>query len=255
MLLEQTKDKLLQLRLNGMLKALEEQENVESYRELDFNDRFGHLVDSEYFSKENKRLQSRIRQAKFKVQCCLEDVDYRASRGLNKSVILTLSTCKWINDHQNLIITGATGLGKSYLSMAFGHRACVEGFKVLYLRLPRFFSSLNIARGDGSYSKVLNSLAKVDLLILDDWGLKQLNDFERRDLLEVLEDRYELKSTVITSQVPVKEWHGLIGESTIADAILDRLVHNSHRINLKGESLRKSKKNTKGLKEKAELDK
>jgi DNA replication protein DnaC len=171
----------------------------------------------------------------------MEDIDYRAPRGLDKSVMLSLGTCEWILRHRNIIITGPTGVGKTYLACALAHKACRDGLGAFYIRSPKLYYTLSIARADGSYARTLSRLAKVPVLILDDLGLAALNDPERRDLLEVIEDRHGCASTIITSQLPVEHWHEVIGDPTIADALLDRLVHNAHRINLKGQSMRKRK--------------
>jgi DNA replication protein DnaC len=250
MLLSPTLDKLRELKFLGMVKELEEQLKSEAYSSFSFEERLGLLVEQEVLDRENRKLNSRLRQASLKQQACIEDIDFRHPRNLDKAVILNLANCKWIKEHHNILITGVTGVGKSYLGCALGHRACLEGFKVMYVRLSRLLSDLVVARGDGRYEKIMKNLAKVDLLIIDDWGLNKLNEQERRDFLEIMEDRYDLKSTIITSQVPVNKWHELIGDSTIADAILDRIVHNSYRIELKGESLRK-KNELKNKKEKA----
>lgn len=241
MLLTPTLDKLRELKFLGMLKELEEQLNSKSTQQMSFEERLGLLVDQELLDRENKRLKSRLRQARLKQQACIEDIDFRHPRNLDKSTVLSLANCKWVKEHHNILITGLTGVGKSYLGCALGHRACLEGYRTMYVRLSRLLSDLVIARGDGRYEKIMKNLARIDLLIIDDWGLNKLNEQERRDFLEIMEDRYDLKSTIITSQVPVKKWHELIGDSTIADAILDRIVHNSYRIELKGESMRKSK--------------
>ena len=198
------------------------------------------IVAREWLFRENRRLTRRLKEARLKQQAAVEDIDFRQPRGLDKSVMLTLSTCQWIRNHQNVIITGPTGIGKSYLAEALAQKACREGFTALYYRSPRLFRDLAIARGDGNYSKFLIKLAKTDLLVVDDWGLSSLTDAERRDFLEVMEDRHGIRSTVITSQYPVAKWHELIGEPTLADAILDRIVHNAHKIVLKGESMRKT---------------
>lgn len=240
-MLQQTFEKLSQMRLHSFADALKEQLQQSSVQELSFEERIAMLVDREWLSRENRKLKRRLKAARLKQQASIEDIDYRHPRGLDKSVILTLSNCNWIRNHQNVIITGPTGIGKSYLAEALGHKACREGFSTLYCRSTHLFRDLAIARGDGSYMKLLRSLAKTDLLVLDDWGLSPLNDTERRDFLEVMEDRHGIRSTVITSQYPVAKWHDLIGEPTLADAILDRIVHNAHKIILKGESLRKSR--------------
>lgn len=227
------------MKMSAMLDGAKNQKEQRSYDQMSFEERFGELVD-----RENRRLKSRVRQAKMRQQAYVADVDFRARRNLKKSDFLSLAKCSWIKEKRNLLITGPTGVGKSYLSCALGHQACLDGYKTLYIRLPRFLTELTIARGDGSYIKLLKSLLKVDLLVIDDWGLSNFTDDQRRDFLEVMEDRYEMKSTLITSQLPVKSWYDVIGESTVADAILDRLVHNSYRIELKGESLRKKAKAT-----------
>jgi len=169
----------------------------------------------------------------------MEDIDYREQRGLEKSLLKSLSRCQWISDHLNVLIIGPTGVGKSFIACALAHRACLEGFRVRYFRAPRMFQELSTARGDGSYGKLMHSIAKNHLLVIDDWGLSVLTDEERRDLLEILEDRHGIHSTIIASQLPVEHWHESIGNPTLADAILDRLIHNAHKITLKGESMRK----------------
>ena len=243
MLWQQTLERLRAMKLRGMAKGLEEQENSKGHQAMSFEERLGYLVDYEYLERENRKLSSRLRQANFRQQACMEDVDYKYKRNLNRSNFLELGKCNWIREHKNIILTGPSGVGKSYLACALGNKACLEGFKVLYIRVPRFLTELLIGKGDGSYLKLLKSFSRVDVLILDDWGLSNLTDEQRKEFLEVMEDRYELKSTIITSQVPVKNWHEVIGDSTIADAILDRVVHNSYRIELSGDSMRK-----KGLK-------
>jgi DNA replication protein DnaC len=229
------------MRLHTIADALRDQLQQPSLQELSFEERIAMLVDREWISRENRKLQRRLKAARLKQQASVEDIDFRHPRGLDKSVMLTLSNCNWIRNHQNVIVTGQTGIGKSYLAEAFAQKACREGFTALYYRSPRLFRDLAIARGDGSYGKLLGKIAKTDLLVVDDWGLSPLNDAERRDFLEIMEDRHGIRSTVITSQYPVAKWHELIGEPTLADAILDRIVHNAHKIILKGESLRKTK--------------
>jgi len=236
-----TLDKLKTLKLNEMARALEEQMGSQDWESLNFEERLGLLVDRELTFQENRRLQTRLKQAKLRQSVCMEDINYRHPRGLDKSLVKSLSTCRWIKDRHNVLITGPTGAGKSFLACALGHRACMEGFKVLYFRAPRLFDALGVARGDGRYCKLMASIAKADLLVIDDWGLSVLGVQERNDLLEVLEDRHELKSTVVASQLPVEHWHEAVGNQTLADAILDRLVHNAYKINLDGDSMRKKK--------------
>jgi len=240
-LIHQSLEKLTQMRLHTMADALRQQLEQPSVQELSFEERIAMLVDREWLFRENRKLTRRLKAARLKQQAVVEDIDFRQPRGLDKSVMLTLSNCQWIRNHQNVIITGPTGIGKSYLAEALAQKACREGFTALYYRSTPLFRDLAIARGDGSYSKLLSRLAKTDLLVVDDWGLSSLTDAERRDFLEVMEDRHGIRSTVITSQYPVAKWHELIGEPTLADAILDRIVHNAHKIVLKGESMRKTR--------------
>lgn len=242
MLNHPTLEKLRTLKLNGMAKTFEEQLSSSDCEELSFEERLGFLVDREYTERENRRLQSRLRLAKLRQNACIEDIDYRHPRGLDKSQMKSLSTLKWVKDHFNILITGPCGAGKSFIACALGHRVCMEGYRVLYFRAPRLFNDLGVARGDGRYCKFINAIAKAHLLVIDDWGLSNLTDLERRDLLEILEDRYSTHSTIIASQLPVEDWHKIIGNPTLADAILDRLVHNAYRISLKGGSMRKKKR-------------
>ena len=239
MLHHPTLDKLQQLRLSGMFKALTEQMNMPDSETLSFEERLGLLADREMTEREDRRLNTRLRQAKLKHNACVEDIDYRAPRGLDKALILSLAACRWVHEGLNLIINGPTGVGKTWLACALAHKACREGYTALYLRLPRLFEDLSLAHGDGRFTKLMAAFAKTDLLVLDDWGLAKLTAEQRRDLLELLDDRHGHRSTLVTSQIPVDHWHEIIGEPTLADAILDRLVHNAYRINLKGESLRK----------------
>ena len=239
MLTHPTLDKLQALRLTGMLKALSEQRQMPDIHELSFEERLGLLVDREMTERSDRRLTTRLRQAKFRLQAQIEDIDYRHSRGLDKSLIMRLATCQWITERHNVLITGPTGIGKTWLACALGHKACREGYAVLYLRLPRLLQDLPLARGDGRYPKLMASLAKTDLLVLDDWGLAVLSDENRRDVLELLEDRHGRRATLVNSQLPVEHWHAALGDPTLADAILDRLVHNAYKLTLKGDSMRK----------------
>jgi len=241
MLTEPTMEKLRTLKLYGMCSALELQMSSSEYKDLSFEERLGLLVDREFTDRQNRQLQSRLKQAKLRQQACVEDIDFRHPRGLDKSLFLSLSACQWIRDHLNILITGPTGVGKSFLACALGHRACMEGFKVLYTRATRIFNELNVARGDGRYTKLMNQIAKTNLIIIDDWGLCALTHQEQTDLLEILEDRHGIHSTIITSQLPVEDWHQMIDNPTIADATLDRLVCNAYKIGLDGDSMRKKK--------------
>lgn len=241
MLTMPTLDKLKTLKLHEMARAMEEQMRSGDWESLGFEDRLGLLVDRELVCREDRRLQTRLKQARLRQSACMEDLDYRHPRGLDKSLMKSLSTCRWIKERLNVLISGPTGAGKSFIACALAHRACLEGFKAYYVRAPRLFGDLGIARGDGRYAKLMGAIAKADLLVIDDWGLCVLGDQERNDLLEILEDRHGLRSTVVTSQLPVEHWHEAIGNPTLADAILDRLVHNAHKINLKGDSMRKKK--------------
>ncbi|OPX99908.1 MAG: transposase [Syntrophorhabdus sp. PtaB.Bin006] len=241
MLNEQTFEKLSTLNLAGMAEALKEQFKQPGMNDLSFEERFAMLVDAEHLFRENKRMKRLLKNAKLKLSASMEDIDFRAPRGLDKSVIRSLGTCGWIRKRQNVIVVGPTGTGKTYLSCALAQRACREGISAFYLRTPALYRTLAMARADGSYARVLGKLSRVSLLVLDDLGLSALSDQERRDLLEVIEDRHGGASTIITSQLPVEHWHEVIGDPTIADALLDRLVHNAHRVTLKGESMRKTR--------------
>ena len=239
MLKHPTLDKLHALKLTGMAAALADQSATPDITDLSFEERLGLLVDREMTERDNRRMSSRLRRAKLRHAAILEDIDYRNSRGLDKGLVQSLASCQWVKEHLNVLITGPTGVGKTWLACALAHKACREGYTAQYVRLTRLLRELTIAKGDGQYSKLLTSLAKVDVLILDDWGLMKLSAENRRDLLEVLEDRHGRRSTIATSQLPIEEWHGAIGDATLADAILDRLVHNAYKINLRGESMRK----------------
>lgn len=239
MLTNPTLEKIQNLRLHGMLKALQEQQKHPDIEDLGFMERLGLLIDRELTERENAKLKTRLSKAKLKQTAAMEDIDYKKPRGLDKSLLLQLSSCNWIKEHHNVLIVGPTGTGKTYLACALAHKACLEGYTANYVRLPRILPELTIAKGDGSYSKRMHELAKADVLILDDWGLVTFNQEQRKDLLEILDDRHKQKTTIVTSQLPVKLWHENINDATLADAILDRLIHNSYRLELKGESMRK----------------
>lgn len=243
MLTHPTLEKLETMRLTGMATALKEQREMDDIQSMDFEERLGLLIEREAAVRETRRLKTRLRKAKLRQNASIEDIDFRHPRNLDKSLVTRLADCQWIRNHQNLIITGPTGVGKSYLACAFAQKACREGFPALYCRISRLFEDLSLAKGDGRYVKMLTNMAKTDLLVLDDYGLAKLNKEQRHDLLEILEDRHNLKSTLVTSQLPVKSWHEQIGDPTLADAILDRLIHNAHKIELEGDSMRRKKAN------------
>ena len=242
MLHQHTLDKLHTLRLTGMAAAFEQQLAQPAAQELSFEERFALLLDQEILYRDNRRLARLLKAARLRVGACVEDIDYRHPRGIDRSFMSTLASCQWIERHQNLAITGPAGSGKTWLACALGNQACRQGLSVRYVRLPRLFEMLRIAHGDGGYPRLMNQLAKTDLLILDDWGLQKIVAAQRNDLMEVIEDRYGLRATLIAAQLPIEHWHEYIGEATLADAILDRLLHNAHRLPLKGESLRKHHK-------------
>ncbi len=239
MLCEQTFEKLNALKLYGMRDALSEQMEQPSYASLSFEERLGMLVDREWAEREGRKYARLMKAAKLKMEATLEGIDYRADRGLDAALIRSLSDCGFISRASGVIITGPTGTGKTYLACALAERAIREGRSALYVRAPRLFEHLRLARADGSIIRYLARLSRADLLIVDDFGLAPLTDAERRDLLEVVEERHGTGSVIMASQLPVSSWHEVIGEPTIADAILDRIVHNSYRIELRGPSLRK----------------
>ena len=242
MLNQHTLEKLRALRLIGMSEAFEQQLTQPAAQELAFEERFGLLVDHEVLYRDNRRLTRLLKAAKLRLNACVEDIDYRHPRGIDRSTMGALVSCQWIQRHQNLVINGPTGTGKTWLACALGNQACRQGLSARYYRVPRLFEMLRIAHGDGSYARLMNQLAKADLLILDDWGIQKMAAAQRNDLMEVIEDRHGLRSTLIAGQLPVEHWHDYIGEATLADAILDRLLHNAHRLPLKGESMRKKQK-------------
>jgi DNA replication protein DnaC len=242
MLMHNTLDTLRSLKLHGMAAALEEQQATPQTHALSFEDRLPLLVDRERLYRDNLRKTRLMQQAHLKVaQACLEDVDYKAARGLDKRQIAALAACDWVRRSQNVLITGPTGSGKTWLACALAQQACRLGLPALYWRVPRLFEEIRVAHGDGSYMRLLKRIQKASILILDDWGLTALTSQDRADLLEILDDRVHARSTILVSQLPVDTWHAYLGEPTLADAILDRVVHHSHRIPLQvnGESMRK----------------
>jgi DNA replication protein DnaC len=240
MLREPTREKLIELRLDAFEKAWAQQQADPEIERLAFDDRLALLVDAECLDRHNQRLARNLREAKLRIgQACLEDLDYAPVRKLDRKRIHELATCRWIAEHHNIAITGATGVGKTYVACALAQQACRQGYRALYRRASRLFDELTLARADGSYSRLLNRLARIDLLVIDDWGLAAVADTERRDLLDVMEDRDGTRSTIMTSQLPIEKWHDHVGDPTVADAICDRLLHRAHRIVLQGPSRRK----------------
>lgn len=238
-----TMQKLDEMRLSGFSRVYREMQETGMNKDFTIDEVIAHLVQAEWDDRYNRRLERLIKNARFRYQANMEQVDYITKRSLDKVQMLRLSSCEWIKRKQSIIISGSTGLGKSFLASALGHQACQQGYKVYYRNCSKLFDQLKMAKADGSYVNEINRIEKQDLLILDDFGLKPLDNNQRLILLELLEDRHGKRSTIITSQLPVKNWHDVIGDPTIGDAILDRLVHSSYRIELEGDSLRKKYKN------------
>jgi DNA replication protein DnaC len=241
MLEHPTLDKLAALKLTGMLQALQEQRQISEYSELSFEERLGLLVDREVLLRQNRQIATRMKKAGLRQEAAVEDIDFRHPRDLDRSVMLSLAACQWIRNRRNCLITGPTGVGKTFLACALAQKSCREGFSSRYVRVSRLLGEFTAARLEGGYPRKLGQLAQVDLLVLDDWGVAPFTDENRRDLLEILDDRYDRRSTLVTSQIPVEGWHAYLADPTLADAILDRLVHNAHRLTLTGESIRRVK--------------
>lgn len=233
-------EKLAALKLTGMVKALREQMETPQSGSMSFEERLGLMADREMTERESRRLAMRMKHARLREQACFEDIDYQPARGLDRRQMLGLASCQWIKERNNLLISGPTGAGKTYIACALAHKACMEGFSVRYFRLPRLLGEMETAKSDGRYGRLMKVFARIDVIVLDDLGLVPVTATNRRDLLELVEDRHGTRSTIVASQLPVSKWHDAIGDPTIADAILDRLVHNAYKIILKGDSMRKT---------------
>lgn len=240
MLNQPTIDKMLTMKMNAMAEAFHQQLGSSRYAELPFEDRIGMMIDAEYSAREQRKLTRRLQCARLRQPACIEDIDFKARRGLDRQVLLSLASCQWVRQNLNLLITGPTGTGKTYLACALANKACRSGLTAYYARASHLPHQLAVARGDGSYARLLKRLTKTDLLVLDDWLLTPLGNAERRDILEVIEDRHERTSTLIASQLPLSSWHEALGEPTLADSICDRLVHAAYQINLTGRSMREA---------------
>jgi DNA replication protein DnaC len=242
MLNQQTMEKLQALRLVGMAEAFRAQSQQADITDLSFEERFALLVDQQWNWKQNRALARRLANAKLRHRASVEDVDFRQPRGLDRALVRSLAqSSAWVGQHQNVFLIGPTGIGKSFLACALAEKACRDGYTALYTRASQLFRDLSLARADGSLRSRLARLAKMDVLVVDDWAMAPLSDIERRDFLEICEDRYQIRSTLLTSQLPVAQWHAQIGDPTLADSILDRLVHNAHRVEMQGESMRKKR--------------
>ena len=242
MLTQPTIEKLCAMRLKGMAEAFRQQQESADYQQLSFEERLGLLIDRQWTWRENHALERRLRNGRLQGPACIEDIDYRSARGLDRQLVrsLTLESV-WVREHQNLFLLGPTGIGKTWLGRAFAQKACRDGYTALFYKAVELFRDLAMARADGRHAKLLCQIGRVDLLIVDDWAMAPLAEHERRDFLEICDARYQARSTLLTSQIPVASWHAQIGDPTIADSILDRLVHNAHRLELKGESMRKKR--------------
>lgn len=244
MLMSQTRDRLHEMRLLGMAEGLSNQLEQPDVHNLSFEERFSLLVDQEWTYRRDRRQARLLKAAKLRMEASVEDIDYHHPRGLDRSAMATLASCQWIRNQQVLLITGATGTGKTFLACALGHQACRHGLSTRYYRVPRLMSELTQARGDGSLPRLLSRLSRISLLILDDWGLAPLSQVEARDLLEIIDDRDGIRSTLMASQLPVGDWHQIVADPTVADALMDRLIHRAHRIELRGDSMRKRANNS-----------
>ena len=241
MMIEQTLDKLRALRLSGMVEAYRQQTENPDAGSLSFEERLGLMVDQHWTWRENKALARRLKTSRLETEPCVEDINYRYSRQLDGAKLRSLLSCEWVTQHLTVIFTGPTGIGKSWLSQALAHKACRDGFSVLHKRTAELFRELAVARVDGSLGQLLLKLSRIDVLLLDDFAMAPLKDSERRDFLEICDDRYQRRSFILTSQMPLAHWHEQIGDPSIADSIVDRLVHNAYRIELKGDSIRKKR--------------
>jgi DNA replication protein DnaC len=239
--INQTLERLRAMRLLAMADACQQQAGQADFSSLTFEERFGLIVEYEWTDRQNRHLKRLLRDAHLKLPACMEEIEFSSARGLDRSFLLRLATCEWIQNHLNVIVTGLTGAGKSFVASALGNAACRQGYSVRYYRLSKLLTDLAIARADGSYGKLFGSICKVKLLILDDWGLAPCSQAESREILDLVEERYNISSCVIVSQIPVDHWPEVLGDPTLADAVLDRLVHNSYKISLKGPSMRKLK--------------
>jgi DNA replication protein DnaC len=242
MLIEPMMEKLVAMRLQGMVEGLRAQQQDPAASELSFQERLAMLIDQQWNWRENQALERRMKAAKLRGNACIEEIDYRTSRGLDKSVIrsLTQESC-WVAKHENIFVLGPTGVGKSFVASAFAQKACRDGYSVFYVRAQALFRDLALARADGSLRQRLVRLGRIDVMVIDDWAMAPLAESERRDFWEICEERYQRRSTLLTSQLPISRWHEQIGDPTLADGILDRLVHNAHRIEMKGDSMRRRK--------------